>query len=104
MYRQDSFREQLLYEQCAEVAHIEERLHQLDALLEPRRARTPRCLCGAPLAWGSHFCANCGRPVSERPVAACRSCGHALAADAKFCPVCAAPTEGEPDSRALAEV
>ena len=88
MYRQDSFREHLLYEQCAEVAEIEQRLYQLDSLLEPRAAAA-RCACGAPLAWGSHFCANCGRSVAERPVVACPACGHALPADAKFCPVCA---------------
>ena len=97
MYRQDSFREHLLYEQCADVAEIEERLHQLDALLVPRRAPTPRCVCGAPIAWASHFCPNCGRPLDAEPVAPCQACGHALAADAKFCPVCATPSEGGPE-------
>jgi predicted amidophosphoribosyltransferase len=49
--------------------------------------------------WGSHFCANCGRPVAATPpVITCAKCGTALAADAKFCAVCgqavgAAPPE-----------
>jgi len=95
MYRQDSFRESLLYEQCAEVASIEERLHELDALLAAsvsarRSAPSARCACGAPLLWGSHFCANCGRSVGPAAVMSCASCGGALAADAKFCPVCGA--------------
>ena len=102
MYRQDSFREHLLFEQCAEIAEIEERLHQLDALLVPRRAPTPRCVCGAPIPWRSHFCSNCGRPLEVAPVAPCRNCGHALAADARFCPHCASPTEGQADDAAAA--
>ena len=64
MYRQDSFREHLLYEQCAEVAAIEERLTEVDLLLDARRPPAARCECGAPLFWGSRFCSNCGRPVA----------------------------------------
>ena len=36
----------------------------------PRAAgvpRTVRCECGAPLLWGSRFCANCGRPAAVAP-------------------------------------
>jgi hypothetical protein len=64
MYRQDSFREHLLYEQCADVAAIEERLTEVDLLLDHRRPPAARCECGAPLFWGSRFCSNCGRPVA----------------------------------------
>ena len=61
MYRQDSFREHLLFERCAELAQIEERLLELELLLDARRPPAARCDCGAPIFWGSHFCANCGR-------------------------------------------
>ena len=64
MYRQDSFREHLLYEQCSEVAAIDERLAEVDLLLEARRPPAARCECGAPLFWGARFCSNCGRPVA----------------------------------------
>src|SRR5919199_804604 len=50
-----------------------------------------RCECGAPILWGSHFCANCGRPHGDRPVVACASCGAALPAEAKFCASCGKP-------------
>src|SRR5215207_9634380 len=94
MFRQDSFREGLLYDQCNELAALEARLQELDSLLAAtsggRAAPTARCACGATLIWGSHFCANCGRPAGEAMLA-CTSCGHALPADAEFCPACAAP-------------
>ena len=71
MYRRDRFREDLLLERCAELIGLEARIHELDALLGavPRAAgvpRTVRCECGAPLLWGSRFCATCGRPASEK--------------------------------------
>jgi hypothetical protein len=70
MYRRDRFREDLLLERCAELIGLEARIHELDVLLgSVRRApgvpRTSRCACGAPLLWGSRFCATCGRPVAE---------------------------------------
>ena len=64
MYRQDSFREHLLYEQCAEVAAIDERLAEVEFLLDARRPPAARCECGAPLFWSSRFCSHCGRPVA----------------------------------------
>jgi uncharacterized protein YjiS (DUF1127 family) len=94
MFRRDQFRQDLLVERCDELLGLDERLQELDTLLAAavsvRRAAPPaRCACGAPLVWGSHFCANCGRPVTATPpVVACLSCGSALAADAKFCAVC----------------
>src|SRR5688500_853653 len=45
MYRQDAFREGLLIELCAEVAAIEERLRELDMLLDARRPPAARCEC-----------------------------------------------------------
>ena len=100
MYRRDQFKQDLLIEQCLEVISVEERLREIDGLLEAStQARSQgagvRCTCGAPIQWGSHFCANCGRPVGEEPVVACPNCGTALSADAQFCANCGTPV---PDS------
>lgn len=72
MVRRDALREDLVYEQCSELIGIDERIQELDALLATATAvrRTPpaaRCSCGAPILWGSHFCANCGRAVAADP-------------------------------------
>jgi hypothetical protein len=72
MYRRDRFREDLLLERCAELIGLEARIHELDLLLggapsDSQAKRSARCECGAPLLWGSHFCANCGRPVATTP-------------------------------------
>jgi hypothetical protein len=94
MFRRDQFRQDLLVERCDELIALDERLQELDTLLAAavsvrRAAPAARCACGAPLVWGSHFCANCGRPVADTPaVVGCTQCGSALAADAKFCAVC----------------
>ncbi len=94
MFRRDQFRQDLLVERCDELIALDERLQELDTLLAAavsvrRAAPAARCACGAPLVWGSHFCANCGRPVTATPpVVGCAECGSALAADAKFCAVC----------------
>ena len=98
MYRQESFREDLVYERCADLVSLEERLLDLDAMLSaatgPRRTpRGARCECGAPILWGSHFCANCGRPLGEAPAVACANCGGAVPADARFCGACGHPVE-----------
>jgi len=98
MYRQEAFREELVYERCADLVALEERLAELDALLSaaaaPRRApRGAHCECGAPIVWGSHFCANCGRPVGGARQAACASCGAAMPAEARFCGTCGHPVE-----------
>ena len=91
MYRRSTFRDELLIEGCREIVALEERINDLDAMLasvtSARRAPTA-CECGAPGPWGSHFCANCGRPVGTQPVIACEHCGHPLPADAKFCAGC----------------
>jgi hypothetical protein len=103
MYRRDRFRQDLLVEQCLEVVAIEERLREIDSLLEAslaarRSSLGDRCECGAPIVLGSHFCANCGRPVSDEPVVACPDCGTALPADARFCASCGAPAPDEPQA------
>jgi double zinc ribbon protein len=103
MYRRDRFRQDLLVEQCLEVVTIEERLREIDSLLEVadaarRQGLGVRCQCGAPILWGSHFCANCGRPVGEEPIVSCPNCGNALAADARFCPSCGATAPEEPQA------
>ena len=96
MYRRSSFRDELLIEQCREIVALEERLHELDSMLNAvasaRRAPTT-CDCGAPVPWGSHFCGNCGRPVGGQAVIACEGCGHPLPADASFCASCGRPVE-----------
>jgi uncharacterized protein YjiS (DUF1127 family) len=72
MYRRDQFRQDLLVDRCVELQRLEERLAELDALLAAAvsRGRTrpsARCECGAPVFWGSKFCAQCGRPVADAP-------------------------------------
>jgi hypothetical protein len=94
MFRRDQFRQDLLIERCDELLALDERLQELDTLLAAsasarRPAPAARCACGAPIVWGSHFCANCGRSVTGTPpVVTCTKCGSPLAADAKFCAVC----------------
>jgi hypothetical protein len=72
MYRRDQFRQDLLVDRCLELGRIEERLAELDALLAAAvsRGRTrpsARCECGAPIFWGSKFCPQCGRAVTDAP-------------------------------------
>ena len=91
MYRRSTFRDELLIERCREIVALEERLNELDSMLSAVASakRAPRaCECGAPVPWGSHFCANCGRPVGAEAIVACEHCGHPLPADAKFCAGC----------------
>jgi hypothetical protein len=103
MFRRDQFRQDLIVERCDELVSLDERLQELDTLLTAavsvrRAAPAARCACGAPLVWGSHFCANCGRPAAATPpVVGCPQCGSALAADAKFCAVCGKAVEPKPE-------
>jgi Double zinc ribbon len=109
MFRRDQFRQDLLIERCEQLVALDERLQELDTLLAAavsvRRAAPPaRCACGAPLVWGSHFCANCGRATTgTAPVVACTHCGSALAAEARFCAVCghSVSLEQQSDARAV---
>jgi rubrerythrin len=69
MYRQDRFRQDLIYEQAAEIVALEERLREIDELLfaasNRRAAAGARCeQCGTPLFAGARFCPSCGRAVT----------------------------------------
>jgi predicted amidophosphoribosyltransferase len=106
MFRRDRFRVELVTERCADLVAVDQRLGELDSLLSASR-RSQRCACGAPLAWGAHFCANCGRAVGSRPVVACARCGTPLPADVKFCGNCGSavetPRQEEPPADTQAE-
>jgi Double zinc ribbon len=94
MFRRDRFRVELVTERCADLVALEDRLNELDSLLAAASSRGGlRCSCGAPLAWGAHFCANCGRPAGPRPVVSCARCGSPLPADVQFCGRCGSPVE-----------
>jgi uncharacterized protein YjiS (DUF1127 family) len=72
MYRRDQFRQDLLVDRCVELQRLEERLADLDALLAASVSRgktrpAAHCECGAPVFWGSKFCAQCGRAVGQAP-------------------------------------
>jgi hypothetical protein len=96
MFRRDRFRVELVTERCADLVAIDQRLDELDSLLAASGRRGGlRCACGAPLAWGAHFCANCGRPAGPRPVVSCARCGSPLPADVQFCGRCGSPVETE---------
>src|SRR5262245_65336571 len=73
MYRRDQYREELVFEQCAQLVELEERILELDALVSATVQRSPaagHCPCGAALPPGIHFCPNCGRPAGE-PIVGC---------------------------------
>jgi hypothetical protein len=92
MHRRGSFKQELLDEKAGELLALEERLQELDSMLAAataarRPGSAPRCACGAPILWGSHFCSNCGRPTGAA-VVTCAGCGAPLPADARFCANC----------------
>jgi hypothetical protein len=94
MFRRDRFRVELVTERCADLVALEERLDEVDSLLTAATSRSGlRCTCGAPLDWGAHFCANCGRPAGPRPVVSCARCGSPLPADVEFCGRCGSRVE-----------
>ena len=108
MYRRDQFREDLLVERCIELAGLDERLQELDTLLAAtslarRRPPAARCQCGRPIAWGAHFCPDCGRALGETPAAtACSACEAPLAADARYCASCGRAVEPKADGESPA--
>src|SRR4051794_137776 len=72
MYRRDQFRQDPLVDRCLELGRPEGGLTELDAplaaALSRGKTRPPaRCECGAPIFWGSKFCAQCGRAVTDAP-------------------------------------
>jgi hypothetical protein len=107
MYRRDQFREDLIVEHCAQAMGVENRIHELDLILaraKSGRARTgPRCACGAPLLFGAHFCANCGRPTDLAATGElCAKCLQPVAVGAVFCSSCGALVrESEPPSERI---
>jgi len=95
MYRHDQFREDLIVEHCAQAMGVENRIHELEAIL--MRARSgratpgPQCACGAPLLFGARFCASCGRPTELAAAGErCARCLQPLAEGASFCASCGA--------------
>jgi ribosomal protein L40E len=99
MFRRDRFRVELVTERCSDLVAIDDRIEEIDALLGAARGRGgPRCECGAPVPWGAHFCANCGRPAGQRPVVACARCGSPLPAEAQFCSHCGSAVEQVPEA------
>jgi hypothetical protein len=98
MYRRDQFREDLIVEHCAQAMGIENRIHELEAILmrtNSRRATPgPQCACGAPLLFGARFCANCGRPTELAAAGeVCARCLQPLAVGASFCASCGATAD-----------
>jgi Double zinc ribbon len=102
MHRRGSFKQELLDEKAEEILALEARLQELDSMLAAataarRPGSAPRCACGAPILWGSHFCSNCGRPTGSA-VVTCVSCGAPLPADARYCANCGRVAESAEES------
>jgi hypothetical protein len=93
MFRLDRFRVELVTDRCRTLVALDERIDAIDELLNAATRRGPRCECGAPIPWDSHFCANCGRPAGPRPVVSCARCGSPLPAGVRFCGSCGSPVE-----------
>jgi hypothetical protein len=94
MARRDAWNADLLATRTGDVLAIEERIAELDSMLVAAEAASrgigaERCVCGAPIVLGAHFCSHCGRPATETPpLVTCSHCGQPLPADVNFCPVC----------------
>ena len=97
MYKRDEFRSDLVSHRCGELVSLERRIQEVDTLLAAAAGAAPRtsarCSCGAPIIYGSHFCANCGRPVGDAAVVACPTCQSPLPAEARFCAACGSRVE-----------
>src|ERR671915_679605 len=52
MFRLDRFRVELVTERCRALVALDERIEEIDGFLSAGK-RTPRCECGAPIAWGA---------------------------------------------------
>ncbi len=103
MYRHDQFREDLIVEHCAQAMGIENRIHELEAILlrakSGRATPGPQCACGAPLLFGARFCASCGRPTELAAAGErCTRCLQPLAEGASFCASCGAAVAEAADS------
>jgi double zinc ribbon protein len=101
MARRNDWRYSLLHSRTADVLTLEERIHELDAMIAAsemaqRGVPVAECRCGAPIVQGAHFCAHCGRPAPETPpVVVCSHCGNPLPAESNFCSVCGNPVAAE---------
>ena len=62
LYRRDAWRDDLIYERCAEIVGIDARIAEIDALLRGDDTSIT-CSCGAALFASAHFCPNCGKRV-----------------------------------------
>jgi hypothetical protein len=107
MYRRDQFREDLIVEHCAQAMGIENRIHELEAIIaratSRRAASGPHCACGAPLFFGARFCAICGRPTDLAATGElCARCLQPLAVGASFCASCGAAVGDGPAKTAEA--
>lgn len=90
----------LLERRAGEVLDLEREIHAIDGVLRTAVDATPgptiasipaaSCQCGAQLAPGANFCANCGRPVEVAPPRTCEACGRTSPASARFCGGCGA--------------
>jgi len=98
MFRLDRFRVEVVTERCQALVAIDGRIEEIETSLSAATRRGPRCDCGAPIPWGSHFCQNCGRPVGPQPVVSCARCGSPLPADVRFCGSCGSPVELTPSA------
>jgi hypothetical protein len=108
MYRRDQFREDLIVEHCAQAMGIENRIHELEAILARAKSRRaapgPHCACGAPLYFGARFCASCGRPTDLAATGElCARCLQPLALGANFCGACGATVAGASAPEAATE-
>ena len=104
MVRRERFKPELLAERAEDILAGEDRIRELDLLLNPPGGRRTSssggsaCKCGTPLEAGARFCWRCGRPnEAAMPLVPCRRCHEALPADAEFCPRCGATTALAPD-------
>jgi hypothetical protein len=97
MVRRDRFNPDLLFSRANDVLRLEQRIHELDALLAAEISvrglrNVVHCRCGAPLPPGVHFCSHCGRPAASAPaIRSCSHCGQPLPAEANFCSFCGNP-------------
>jgi len=98
------------------IRAVRESVAQIESLSAQRdRVRQlTRCLaCGSAQPEGSRFCANCGRPMSEKTPSAndapdddaqfCQQCGAMREGDSRFCAVCGRSFIPEDNPPALTE-
>jgi uncharacterized OB-fold protein len=80
-----SAKAQATREQIAEKARAQDYTTDLDF---GKNAIAACSSCGAKLAAGAKFCAECGTPAAQAKPKFCSSCGTKLEPGAKFCPEC----------------